>query len=77
MYVEKASERSSVIYTVWLRPQERDALIQYVIVIVLKLELTPLLHRSPLPLNLPWSQGFYLCCQDVSVPRPYRHSRQC
>ena len=21
--------------------------------------------RSTAPLNLPWSQGFYLCCQDV------------
>lgn len=30
MYVEKDSERSSVIDTVWLRSQERDALIQYV-----------------------------------------------
>ncbi|KAI0787052.1 exocyst complex component sec15 subunit [Irpex lacteus] len=48
MYVEKDSERSSVIDTVWLRSQERDALIQ-----------------SALPLNLPWSQGFYLCCQDI------------
>ncbi|KAI0700779.1 rsec15 [Cytidiella melzeri] len=48
MYIEKASERSSVIDTVWLRSQERDSLIQ-----------------SSLPLNLPWSQGFYLCCQDI------------
>ena len=26
---------------------------------------TPFYRRSPLPLNLPWSQSFYLCCQDV------------
>ncbi|KIJ70132.1 hypothetical protein HYDPIDRAFT_172026 [Hydnomerulius pinastri MD-312] len=23
------------------------------------------LSKSPLPLNLPWSQSFYLCCQDI------------
>ncbi|KIL00065.1 hypothetical protein PAXRUDRAFT_8485 [Paxillus rubicundulus Ve08.2h10] len=23
------------------------------------------LAKSPLPLNLPWSQSFYLCCQDI------------
>lgn len=24
-----------------------------------------LFRRMPFPLNLPWSQSFYLCCEDV------------
>ncbi|EMD40837.1 hypothetical protein CERSUDRAFT_111421 [Gelatoporia subvermispora B] len=48
MYVEQASERDSVLDTVWLARQERDQL-----------------ARSALPLTLPWSQSFYLCCQDI------------
>ncbi|OCH92199.1 rsec15 [Obba rivulosa] len=48
MYVEQASERDSVLDTVWLTRQERDQL-----------------SKSALPLTLPWSQSFYLCCQDI------------
>ncbi|KAJ3554408.1 hypothetical protein NM688_g3127 [Phlebia brevispora] len=48
MYVEKASERDSVLETVWLTKEERQQL-----------------EQSTLPLNLPWSQSFYLCCQDI------------
>ncbi|OBZ77174.1 Exocyst complex component 6 [Grifola frondosa] len=48
MYVEKASERDSVLDTVWLVRTERDEL-----------------FKSTLPFNLPWSQSFYLCCQDI------------
>ncbi|KAH9931767.1 rsec15 [Amylocystis lapponica] len=50
MYVEKASERDSVLDTVWLSRDERDTL-----------------AKSALPLSLPWSQSFYLCCQDASI----------
>ncbi|KAK7695756.1 hypothetical protein QCA50_000393 [Cerrena zonata] len=48
MYVEKASERDSVIDTVWLLSDERQQL-----------------QSTPLPLSLPWSQAFYLICQDI------------
>ncbi|KAH9927182.1 exocyst complex component sec15 subunit [Epithele typhae] len=48
MYVEKESEKESVMDTVWLTREQRDSL-----------------QRSPAPLNLPWSNGFYLCCQDI------------
>ncbi|KAI0723088.1 exocyst complex component sec15 subunit [Earliella scabrosa] len=48
MYVEKDSEKESVMDTVWLTRDQRDQL-----------------QQSPAPLNLPWSQGFYLCCQDI------------
>ncbi|PIL36939.1 hypothetical protein GSI_00630 [Ganoderma sinense ZZ0214-1] len=48
MYVEKESEKDSVMETVWLTREQRDQL-----------------RKSTAPLNLPWSQGFYLCCQDI------------
>ncbi|THH31298.1 hypothetical protein EUX98_g2874 [Antrodiella citrinella] len=48
MYVETATERDSVLVTVWLTNEERETLSQ-----------------SPLPVSLPWSQSFYLCCQDI------------
>jgi exocyst complex component 6 len=71
MYVETASERGSVIDTVWLRAQERDEMIQYVASIIVSYRVVNSHiagYRSGLPLSLPWSQGFYLCCQDVSPP---------
>ncbi|KAI0751538.1 exocyst complex component sec15 subunit [Daedaleopsis nitida] len=48
MYIEKDSEKESVMDTVWLMREQRDQL-----------------RKTTAPLNFPWSQGFYLCCQDI------------
>ncbi|KAL4249137.1 Exocyst complex component SEC15 [Abortiporus biennis] len=48
MWVEKPTERDSVLDTIWVQKEERDHLL-----------------TMNVPGSLPWSQGFYLCCQDI------------
>lgn len=69
MWVEKPNERDSVLVTIWLRKEEREQLVKYDHFRDLTLEnMTHHTHyrSANLPSTLPWSQGFYLCCQDVS-----------
>lgn len=69
MYVEKASEKDDVLETVWLTREQREQLEQYVVAAtLLRGSQADWLSRSSAPMNLPWSQGFYLSCQDVSAP---------
>jgi len=64
MQVTTLSERDSVLAVVWLSLSEQESLAKYVISSFWQ-EATHGFPRSVLPLSLPWSQGFYLCCQDV------------
>lgn len=67
MYVENTTERDSVLDTVWLTKEEREQLVKWVVICDMHLLTYSRRHkcRSPMPLTMPWSSGFYLCCQDV------------
>lgn len=66
MYVEKAAEKDDVLETVWLTREQREQLEQYVVATESSSRSsTDRPRRSSAPMNLPWSQGFYLSCQDV------------
>lgn len=66
MFVQSTSERDAVLGVVWLSASEQADLTQYVDGCFVAVSESDALYRGPLPLNLPWSQSFYLCCQDVS-----------
>ncbi|KAJ6576017.1 rsec15 [Mycena vulgaris] len=52
MQIETDNQATMVLNVVWIGEQEKHD--------------NPAVHsRNPLPYNLPWSQTFYLCCQDI------------
>jgi hypothetical protein len=70
MLVQNVSERDSVLGVVWLSASAQAELNKYVdgsFTALLECNVLPRC-RTPLPLGLPWSQSFYLCCQDVGTP---------
>lgn len=66
MRIDGVSDRDALISSVWLSDAEVAELMQWVIPFYGNRNLTFYIYRAPLPMNLPWSQTFYLCCQDVS-----------
>ena len=66
MLAQNESERESVLNVVWLDPVELEDLNRYASTTVMSMQ-SHNIFRQSLPLNLPWSQSFYLCCQDVRV----------
>jgi hypothetical protein len=56
-----------VLDVVWISEEEKQAIQQYVVAFRPHPCFSLIALRSPFPYNLPWSQTFYLCCQDVST----------
>jgi len=66
MLVGAANEVDAVLDIVWVGEAEKNEILRYVFVSLATIpDSTIHSNRSALPLNLPWSQTFYLCCQDV------------
>lgn len=67
MLVQNVAERDSVLGVVWLSASAQASINKYVdgFFITCLDVMRRLYYSVPLPLNLPWSQSFYLCCQDV------------
>ena len=67
MLVQNINERDEILGVVWLSATEQAELTKYVDDVLAtsggRSEVP--LYRNTFPLNLPWSQSFYLCCQDV------------
>lgn len=65
MQVDTELQVNTVLDVVWVTEQEKIETQQYVFHFLSALLSNRESCRSALPLNLPWSQTFYLCCQDV------------
>lgn len=64
MMLEADNEVKAILEVVWLSEEERISIQEYVL--SQRSPASSLIdHRAPLPVVLPWSQTFYLCCQDV------------
>jgi exocyst complex component 6 len=72
MHVETPEERDAVLRTVWIPQIVEEELSQCVLpnYTYLKQHAKYIVSdRAAFPLNFPWSQSFYQCCQSASTIR--------